>query len=84
MSFHDTVFDIVAVDPINRVEDLLLGQTMASLPDQVLENVPLTAWERQRQTIDLRIATVEEDLEPVRIILRFLSSIRIHPPPNRL
>src|SRR5215213_5313831 len=84
VALDDAVLDVIAVDPIDRIKDLFLGEAVALLANQVLEDVPLASRKSQRKAIDLRVAAVEEDLEPVSVVLGLLSGVRIHPTPDSL
>src|SRR5437870_6674094 len=60
VALDDILVDVLAEETVDVVEDLRLGHPAALVVDEILENAPLAARQRQHLTGDLGIAAVVE------------------------
>lgn len=81
VAFDHIFFDIIIEKAINSVEDLRLRQAPTAVDDQIFENTPLTARQRQRRAINDRIGAVKENLNGAN---RGGIRARFHAPTNGL
>lgn len=61
MAFDDVFLDVLVEDPVDRVEDLRLGYTAATVCDQVFQNAAFATRQGKDVAVDLRITAVGKD-----------------------
>src|ERR1700730_11829761 len=60
MAFNHVLFDILVENSVDGIEDLGLAHAPAAMIDQIFKDSALAPWQRQRNSLELRIPAVEK------------------------